>query len=176
MEMIPPFDHNYIGLLPVEGEVLSDLRRKCPEVHDVAVTANMCYVVQLTVDGAQKPHVDFGKYICHAVWGSAGRWGRTAKLIVVVGPDVDPYDLKQVEWAIMTRWQPFTDSVMNPSGPAMVLDPSAEKGEQFGAFRSSQMGIDATIKIPERFKEYPEVSRADPAEVAAIAKKLAGIV
>lgn len=176
MEMIPPFDHNYIGLLPVEGEVLSDLRRKCPEVHDVAVTANMCYVVQLTVDGAQKPHVDFGKYICHAVWGSAGRWGRTAKLVVVVGPDVDPYDLKQVEWAIMTRWQPYTDSVMNQSGPAMVLDPSAEKGEQFGAFRSSQMGIDATIKIPERFKEYPAVSRADPAEVAAIARKLAGIV
>ena len=176
MEMMPPFDHNYVGLLPVEGEVLSDLRRKCPEVQDVAVTPNMCYVVQLSVDGARKPHVDFGKYIIHAVWGSAGRWGRTAKLIVVVGPDVDPYDLKQVEWAIMTRWQPFTDSVTNPSGPAMVLDPSAEKGEQFGAFRSSQMGIDATIKIPERFKEYPEVSRADPAEVAAIARKLAGIV
>jgi hypothetical protein len=38
------------------------------------------------------------------------------------------------------------------------------------------MGIDATIKIPERFTEYPEVSKADPAAVAAIAKKLAGIV
>jgi hypothetical protein len=38
------------------------------------------------------------------------------------------------------------------------------------------MGIDATIKIPERFTEYPEVSQADPVAVAEIAKKLAGIV
>ena len=94
MEMVPPFDHNYIALLPVEGEVLSDLRKKIPEVHDVAVTPNMCYVVQLSVDGWRKPHPNFGKYVIHAVWGSAGRWGRTAKLVIVVGPDVDPYDLK----------------------------------------------------------------------------------
>ncbi|MCU0759685.1 MAG: UbiD family decarboxylase [Steroidobacteraceae bacterium] len=176
MEMVPPFDHNYIGLLPVEAEVLADLRRKIPEVHDVAVTPNMCYVVQLSVDGAQKPHNEFGKYVIHAVWGSAGRWGRTAKLVVVVGPDVDPYDMDSVEWAIMTRWQPVKDSLVNHSGPPMVLDPSCEKSAQFGAFRSEQMGIDATIKIPERFTEYPEVSKADPAAVAAIAKKLAGIV
>ena len=58
----------------------------------------------------------------------------------------------------------------------MVLDPSCEKSAQFGAMRSEQMGIDATIKIPERFTEYPEVSKADPAAVAAIAKKMAGIV
>jgi 4-hydroxy-3-polyprenylbenzoate decarboxylase len=176
MEMVPPFDHNYIGLLPVEAEVLADLRRKIPEVHDVAVTANMTYIVQLTVDGASKPHVEFGKYIIHAVWGSAGRWGRTAKLVVVVGPDVDPYDLAQVEWAIATRWQPVSDSIMNPAGQAFVLDPSSEKSPQFGAFRSEQMGIDATIKIPERFTEYPEVSKADPALVAEIAKKLNGII
>ena len=53
-------------------------------------------------------------------------------------------------------------------GQAFVLDPSSEKSPQFGAFRSQQMGIDATIKIPERFTEYPEVSKADPAAVAAI--------
>jgi 3-polyprenyl-4-hydroxybenzoate decarboxylase len=58
----------------------------------------------------------------------------------------------------------------------MILDPSCEKSAQFGAFRSDQMGIDATIKIPERFTEYPEVSKADPAQVEAIAKKLAGIL
>ena len=176
MEMVPPFDHNYIALLPVEAEVLSDLRKKIPEVHDVAVTPNMTYVVQLSVDGARKPHVEFGKYVLHAVWGSAGRWGRTAKLVVVVGPDVDPYDLKQVEWAIATRVQPIKDSITNSAAQAFVLDPSCEKSPQFGAFRSEQLGIDATIKVPERFTEYPEVSRATPEEIAAVAKKLAGVV
>ncbi len=176
MEMVPPFDHNYLALLPVEAEVFADLRRKIPEVRDVACTPNMTYIVQLSIDGAQKPHPEFGKYILHAVWGSAGRWGRTAKLVIVVGPDVDPYDLKQVEWAIATRWQPVQDSIINPSGQAFVLDPSCEKSPQFGAFRSEQLGIDATIKIPERFTEYPEVSNALPEEVAAIAKKLHGVV
>jgi UbiD family decarboxylase len=176
MEMVPPFDHNYLALLPVEAEVFADLRRKIPEVRDVACTPNMTYIVQLAVDGPRKPHPEFGKYILHAVWGSAGRWGRTAKLVIVVGPDVDPYDLKQVEWAMATRWQPLKDSILNPAGQAFVLDPSCEKSPQFGAFRSEQMGIDATIKIPERFTEYPEVSNATAEEVAAIARKLAGIV
>jgi 3-polyprenyl-4-hydroxybenzoate decarboxylase len=81
-----------------------------------------------------------------------------------------------VEWAIATRWQPIKDSITNAAGQAFVLDPSCEKSPQFGAFRSEQMGIDATIKIPERFTEYPEVSKADPAQVEAIARKLKGIV
>jgi 3-polyprenyl-4-hydroxybenzoate decarboxylase len=77
---------------------------------------------------------------------------------------------------MMTRWQPVKDSIIQPDGIPMILDPSCEKSPQFGAFRSDQMGIDATIKIPERFSEYPEVSKADPVQVAEIAKKLAGIV
>src|SRR5690606_2794916 len=47
MEMMPPFDHNYLALMPVEGEILADLQRKIPEVNDVVVTPNMTYVVQL---------------------------------------------------------------------------------------------------------------------------------
>ena len=54
------------------------------------MTPNMTYIVQLNVDGAGKPHAEFGKHILHAVWGASGRWGRTAKIVIVVGPDVDP--------------------------------------------------------------------------------------
>jgi 3-polyprenyl-4-hydroxybenzoate decarboxylase len=176
MEMVPPFDHNYIALLPVEGEVLSDLQHKIPEVKDVVVTPNMSYIVQLSVDGASKPHPEFGKYVLHAVWGAAGRWGRTAKLVVVVGPDVDPYDMDQIEWAIMSRVQPYSDTIINRSGQAFVLDPSAPKAPQGVPVQSEQMGIDATIKIPERFNDYPEVSNADPADVAAVAEKLKGVL
>lgn len=38
------------------------------------------------------------------------------------------------------------------------------------------MGIDATIKVPERFDDYPEVSQADPDEVARIAEKLRDVL
>ncbi len=176
MEMMPPFDHNYIGLMPVEGEVLVDLQQKIPQVKDVVATPNMTYIVQLSVDGADKPHAEFGKYVLHAVWGAQGRWGRVAKFIVVVGPDVDPYDLSSVEWAIQTRVQPYSDSIINRSGQAMILDPSAPKGPHGFGITSEQMGIDATIKVPERFDDYAEVSQADPEKVAALAEKFKDVL
>ena len=110
------------------------------------------------------------------MWGAAGRWGRTAKLAIVVGPDVDPYDMDQIEWAIMSRVQPYSDTIINRSGQAFVLDPSAPKAPQGVPVQSEQMGIDATIKIPERFDDYPEVSNADPADVVAVAAKLKGVL
>jgi 3-polyprenyl-4-hydroxybenzoate decarboxylase len=176
IEMMPPFDHNYMALMPVEGELLADLQRKIPEVKDAVVTPNMTYIIQLTVDGAEKPHPEFGKYVLHALWGAAGRWPRTAKIAVVVGPDVNPYDLEAVEWAIQTRVQPVSDIIMNPAGQAFVLDPSAPKGPQGFPTSSEQMGIDATIKIPERFTDYAVVSQADPEAVQQVAKKLAGML
>ena len=141
-----------------------------------AVTPNLAYVVQLNVDGANKPHPEFGKYVLHAVWGAAGRWARTAKLVIVVGPDVDPYDWQQIEWAIMTRVQPLSDTIINRSGQAFVLDLSPTKTGQGGASTSEQMGIDATIKVPERHTEYPEVSNATPQQVAALREKLKGVL
>lgn len=176
MEMVPPFDHNYQALVPVEGEILADLQRKIPEVADVVVTPNMTYIVQLSKDGADKPHAEFGKYVLHAVWGSAGRWGRTAKIVIVVGPDVDPYDMDSVEWAIATRVQPAEDSIINESAQAFVLDPSAPKGHHGFPVTGSQIGIDATMKVPERFESYQEVSLPTAEEVASIATKLKGII
>jgi 4-hydroxy-3-polyprenylbenzoate decarboxylase len=176
MEMMPPVDHNYIALIPVEGEVLADLQAKCPEVQDVVVTENMTYIIQLSVDGADKPHPYFGKYILNAVWGAQGRWGRVAKIVIVVGPDVDPYDLTSVEWAIQTRVQPASDIIINQSAQAMILDPSAPKGPHGFGVKSSQMGIDALIKVPERFDDYAEVSQADPEKVKEIAEKMKDIL
>ena len=176
MEMMPPFDHNYIALLPVEGELLADLQRKIPEVQDVVVTPNMTYIVQLTVDGENKPHPYFGKFVLHAVWGAQGRWGRVAKIVVVVGPDVDPYDLTSVEWAIQTRVQPYSDTIINQSAQAMVLDPSAPKGVHGFGVMSEQIGFDALVKVPERFDDYAEVSQADPEKVRIIAEKMKDIL
>jgi 3-polyprenyl-4-hydroxybenzoate decarboxylase len=94
----------------------------------------------------------------------------------VVGPDVNPYDLGAVEWAIQTRVQPYSDIIINRAGQAMILDPSAPKGPQGFPTSSEQMGIDATIKIPERFSDYAVVSQADPDAVKQVAKKLASVL
>ena len=139
-------------------------------------TMEMTYIVQLNVDGARKPHAEFGKYVLHAVWGSAGRWGRTAKIVYVVGPDVDPYDMDSIEWAVATRVQPATDTIINESAQAFVLDPSAPKGPHGFPVVGSQLGIDATMKVPERFDSYQEVSMPTLEEVDSIAKKLKGLI
>ena len=175
VEMMPPFDHVYLGVMTVEVELLKDLQARIPEVKDVATTPNFSFVVQLSVDGAAKPFPGFGRHVLHAVWGAGGRWARSAKMVIVVGPDVDPRDWGAIEWAIMTRVQPVSDIVMNPSGPAQLLDPSLPKNAQGAGSLSEQFGIDATIKVPERHDSYPEVSIADEAQVAALAKRLAGL-
>ena len=58
----------------------------------------------------------------------------------------------------------------------MLLDPSATRNEQGAASISEQMGIDATIKVPERFNEYAVVSDASEEDVAAIAKKVGDLL
>lgn len=174
VEMVPPFDHMYLGLLPIEGELLQDLRARIPEVQDVVVTPNLAYVVQVACDGARKPYPGFGRHVIHAVWGAGGRWARSAKMVIVVGPDVDPRDWASIEWAIMTRVQPVSDILLDPTGPAMLLDPSPSKNAQGVASLSERFGIDATIKVPERHTSYPPTSNAEAVDVAWLAARLAG--
>ena len=92
--------------------------------------------------------------------------------MIVVGPDVDPYDMDQVAWALATRVQPLTDTIQNTKGAAL-LDPSAPRGPQGNTPVSEQLGIDATIKVPERFDDYPLVANADPKVVKVVKDKLA---
>ncbi len=91
------------------------------------------------------------------------------KLIIVVDEDVDPYDPKEVEWAVATRMQPDRDVLIQADLPGLMIDPSAGGGrvsrEFFSTFvtTTAKMGIDATkplkdadryekIEIPERVK------------------------
>jgi 3-polyprenyl-4-hydroxybenzoate decarboxylase len=96
--------------------------------------------------------------------------------VIVVGPDVDPYDMDSIEWAIATRVQPATDTIINESGQAFVLDPSATKGHHGFPVTGSQLGIDATMKVPERFDTYQEVSMPTAEEVLSLAEKLKGVL
>lgn len=108
----------------------------------------------------------------HAVWGSTSRWARQAKYVIVVGPDVDPFNMDQVMWALSTRVQPITDTIPNPKGAAL-LDPSAPRGPQGNTPVSEQLGIDATIKVPERFDDYPLVADAHARLVEGVKEKAA---
>jgi 4-hydroxy-3-polyprenylbenzoate decarboxylase len=174
-EMWPPFDHGYVGVTFCAIEILADLQRKLPQVKDVVVHGGtwlpFC-VVQLSVDRAEKPFPYFGRHVIHAVWAAAGRFPRMMKYVVVVGPDIDPYDLNDVLIAMVTRTQPIKDFLFNEFGGALVLDPSAPKGAQGNTLVSEQVGIDATIKVPERDAEFPGVARPTRAQIDALAARI----
>jgi UbiD family decarboxylase len=176
-ETVPPFDHSFLDALGNECELLAELKTKFTQVKDVVVhppTRSIFYVIQVSTD-IDKPYVDFGKSIIHAVWGSTSRFARMAKYVIVVGPDVDPYNLEKVIWAMSFRAQPISDSLLNNSGPAHIMDPSAPLGPQGTRLRSEQMGIDATTKVPERFLKYPRVAEPlieRPKTIEKIRKKI----
>ena len=90
------------------------------------------------------------------------------KWVVLVDTDVDIYDDKEVDWAMVTRTQPDRNMTIKSNLPGLMIDPSTTEGER-GEFatlitKTSKLGIDATkplgeqeryekIDIPENLKE-----------------------
>ena len=62
-----------------------------------------------------------------------------------VDTDIDPYDLREVEWALSTRFQGDKDLLMIPDSYASRLDPSSDLENKKGC----KLGFDATIKRGE---------------------------
>jgi 3-polyprenyl-4-hydroxybenzoate decarboxylase len=141
------------------------LRMQGFKVKDVVMQAMLTVVIQLEVDGLDKPRPGYGDEAGRAIG---------ATYTFVVGPDIDPYNMEEVMWAANIRagkikWQerpkPPSDGLTEPEYG--LLNPVLDKG--------GFMVIDATIPVPERFDYFPP--RTEPPEwerqaVQAMAKKL----
>src|SRR5581483_1629830 len=81
-EMMPPFDHAYIAEAQISAEIMAEIMPRFPHVKDLAIHPvgwGNIYVFQLSVDGANKPAYEYGRFVIHACWGSTSRWARQAK-------------------------------------------------------------------------------------------------
>ena len=65
---------------------------------------------------------------------------RSMKMVTIVDEDIDITDPVRVEWAMMTRWQPDSDSVIMSNQKGSSLDPS-----RLSDGKTAKIGIDATI-------------------------------
>ena len=65
---------------------------------------------------------------------------RSMKMVTIVDEDIDITDPVRVEWAMMTRWQPDSDSIILSNQKGSSLDPS-----RLSDGNTSKIGIDATI-------------------------------
>lgn len=126
--------HNLLGM-PYEPVVLRTLRDVLPQTVAVSITTGGCGKFHAVV-AIRKRHAGDGKDAIiaglHAV--------RDIKLVTVVDDDVDPFDPKDVEWAMATRFQADRDLVVLSGAMGNQLDPSTRSA---GAI-TAKMGIDAT--------------------------------
>ena len=176
-EMMPPFDHAYIADVQIATEILSEIMPRFPHVQDLAIhplgwgkhlrSANCRWT-------APTSHSKSTRASLFTRFGVRCRGGRGRRSnVIVVGPDVDPSDMDQVAWALATRVQPLTDTIQKHKGRgrSSILQPLADR--RATPRFSEQLGIDATIKVPERFDDYPLVANADPKVVKVVKDKLA---
>lgn len=143
----PIFDTLYIGRPPNEssnmclpgivGNLERDLKSRFPQVTEVSyLYPNFMNVV---VQGRWE-HSGDPRKVMAAVWSS--RAAQQTKMVTVVDEDVDPYDARDVMWAIAVRSQADTDLVVIP-GVLSQLDPSTNKDGL-----TCHFGIDATKPRP----------------------------
>jgi 4-hydroxy-3-polyprenylbenzoate decarboxylase len=153
--------HTALVNLFCEAEAINYLRQSGYHIKNVVSYDLETIVVQTDVDGAEKiPH--YGKAVLSTLYGCANRYlGSCNKYYIAVGPDIDPYNLRDVLWAMNTRSQPVSDSIVIKNGLAAWGDPSAGRGPLGWKAYGEQMLIDALIKVPERMSEYEP--RSDPA-------------
>ncbi|MBI4447079.1 MAG: UbiD family decarboxylase [Acidobacteria bacterium] len=146
--------HTAFADLFFEAEAINYLRHNDYMVQDLVAYDMETIIVQTSVDGAEKsPH--YGKTLLSALYACPHRYiGNSNKYYIAVGPDINPYDLRDVIWALGTRVQPVSDSIIIQDGLCAWGDPSGLPGPLGWRTYGQQMLIDALIKVPERRQEW----------------------
>lgn len=160
--------HTAFADLFFEVEALNYLRDNDYPVKDVVSYDLETIIVQSEIDGQQKPP-HFGKQLLNALYACPhGYIGNGSKYYIAVGPDIDPYNLRDVIWALGTRAQPVSDSIVITEGLCAWGDPSGLPGPLGWRAYGQQILIDALIKVPERRTEWEPRTEPRSWETAAI--------
>jgi 2,5-furandicarboxylate decarboxylase 1 len=128
-------EHHHLLGMPFEPVVLKTLRGVLPGTAGVHITNGGCGKFHAVVS-IKKKHPGDGKDAILAALHAV----RDIKLVTIVDDDVDPFDPKDVEWAVSTRFQADRDLVVISGAKGNELDPSTRATGSVTA----KMGIDAT--------------------------------
>jgi UbiD family decarboxylase len=160
----PPCEDTVVRSASVDAGILSQARRVMPEIKNFHMMESSGDSYWGVVQIGKKPYAHFAKQVMDAIWAThKGCW---IKFLVVVDDDIDLYSIDDIIWAISMRVQPHSDTYVVSDHIGYPLDPSAGVPGI-----SSHMGIDATVKVPERFNSYPQLSIASDSLLGEIARK-----
>ncbi len=138
-------EHHLILAIPYEPVVYQAVKTFVPGTLAVHVTPAGCGKFHAVVC-IKKEHEGDGKDAILAGLYSV----RDIKLVTVVDDDVNPFDPRDVEWAVATRFQADRDLVVISGAKGNELDPSCPR-----LALTAKMGIDATkpLERRERFEK-----------------------
>ena len=138
-------EHHLLLAIPYEPVVYQAVRTYVPGTIAVHVTPSSCGKFHAVIC-IKKEHEGDGKDAILAGLYSI----RDIKLVTVVDDDVDPYNSREVEWAVATRFQADRDLVVISGAKGNELDPSCPQ-----LALTAKMGIDATkpLERRERFEK-----------------------
>lgn len=132
-------EQDYILGLVTSVTVFKQIKAMAPEV--VSVNAMYCHGYGTII--STRPRIGgFGKIIGAKLLATPHGLVYP-KFIIIVDEDIDPFNLNEVMWAIVTRFRPERDLVLIPNTPASTLDPT---GYPRGLV--TRMIIDATTPVP----------------------------
>ena len=159
-------DYIYHGLLPSGSEHML-LMGMPPEVRIWEYVRNVVPTVRginMTLGGSGWLHcvVSFEKFregdpknVLMAIFAAHP----SLKHAVVVDSDIDPHDMREVEWAIATRFRGDEDLLIVPNARVSSLDPASDQERELGC----KVGVDATrplYKPAEKFRKA-EIKASD---------------
>ena len=137
-------EHHLLLGIPYEPALYKTVKAYVPGTKAICVTPGGCGKFHAVVC-IEKHHEGDGKDAIIAGLYSI----RDIKLITVVDDDVNPFNARDVEWAMATRFQADRDLVVIEGAKGNELDPSCPS-----LALTAKMGIDATKPLdrPERFE------------------------
>ncbi len=150
----PPMEDAWLGKA-TERIFLPLIRMIHPEIVDINLPVEACFH-NLAIVSIRKRYPGHAKKVMFALW-SMGMLSLT-KVVIVVDDDVNVHDMREVIWAVTTRFDPSKDVVIIPDSPIDALDHSTYRPSLGG-----KLGIDATKKWKEEGykREWPEVVEMD---------------
>ncbi len=134
----------------IERLFLPLVKMQIPEIVDMN-TMEEAVFHNMVVVSIRKRYPGHAKKVMFSIWGTGQLM--FSKIVLVVDPDVDVHDRKQVIWAMTTRIDPARDVVIIPNTHTDSLDHASPLFNL-----GSKMGIDATRKWKTEGydREWPE--------------------
>ncbi len=146
----PPMEDAWLGKA-TERIFLPIIKLMNPEIVDINLPIEASFH-NLAIVSIKKRYPGHAKKVMFSIWGT-GLLSLT-KIVIVVDDDVNVHDLKEVLWAVTSRFDPSRDIIAIPNAPLDSLDHSSYMQNLGG-----KLGIDATKKLKEEgySREWPEV-------------------